>query len=34
MGESIAHLHALWYQGKLERRVDADGVFRFESSAA
>ena len=31
MGESIAHLHALWYQDKLVRRF-ADGVFRFALS--
>lgn len=30
MGEAIAHLHALWFEGRLQRRVDAsDGVFRF-----
>jgi glyoxylase-like metal-dependent hydrolase (beta-lactamase superfamily II) len=29
MGESIAHLHALWFGGKLVRRVDAQGVFCF-----
>ncbi len=29
IGESIAHLHALWFQGKLERRLGADGVCRF-----
>jgi glyoxylase-like metal-dependent hydrolase (beta-lactamase superfamily II) len=29
MGESIAHLHALWYAGKLARQADADGVLRF-----
>jgi len=29
MGESIAHLHALWLGGKLKRRADNDGVFRF-----
>jgi glyoxylase-like metal-dependent hydrolase (beta-lactamase superfamily II) len=29
MGESIAHLHALWYDGRLARRRDADGVWRF-----
>ena len=29
MGEAIAHLHTLWYAGKLVRRVDAHGVFRF-----
>ena len=30
MGEAIAHLHALWFEGRLVRTVDADGVFRFE----
>jgi glyoxylase-like metal-dependent hydrolase (beta-lactamase superfamily II) len=29
MGESIAHLHALWMDGRLRRRRDPDGVFRF-----
>ena len=29
MGESIAHLHALWFGGKLVRRVDGQGVYRF-----
>jgi hypothetical protein len=29
MGESIAHLHALWFAGKLQRTLDADGVYRF-----
>ena len=29
MGESIAHLNALWIAGKLVRQVDADGVHRF-----
>lgn len=29
MGESIAHLNALWHAGKLVRRVDADGVHHF-----
>ena len=29
MGESIAHLHALYYQGKLSRQVGADGIIRF-----
>ncbi|HSN32384.1 MAG TPA: MBL fold metallo-hydrolase, partial [Ideonella sp.] len=29
MGESVAHLHALWYAGKLRREHGADGVFRF-----
>lgn len=29
MGESIAHLHALWFQGALKRTLDSDGVYRF-----
>ncbi|MCB2039864.1 MAG: MBL fold metallo-hydrolase, partial [Rhodoferax sp.] len=29
MGEAVAHLHALWYQGRLQRSLDADGVYRF-----
>jgi glyoxylase-like metal-dependent hydrolase (beta-lactamase superfamily II) len=31
MGESIAHLHALWYRGPLEREIGADGVIRFRT---
>jgi glyoxylase-like metal-dependent hydrolase (beta-lactamase superfamily II) len=33
MGEAIAHLHALWFEAKLVRTRDADGVFRFSSRA-
>ena len=29
MGESIAHLHALWFRGKLQRQRGADGIWRF-----
>jgi glyoxylase-like metal-dependent hydrolase (beta-lactamase superfamily II) len=29
MGESIAHLHYLWYEGKLERAMGVDGAWRF-----
>jgi glyoxylase-like metal-dependent hydrolase (beta-lactamase superfamily II) len=32
MGESVAHLHALWHQGKLVRRQGADGVYRFSAA--
>jgi glyoxylase-like metal-dependent hydrolase (beta-lactamase superfamily II) len=32
MGESVAHLHALWHAGKLVRRADADGVWRFSAA--
>lgn len=31
MGESIAHLHALWFAGRLRRTLDADGVYRFSA---
>jgi glyoxylase-like metal-dependent hydrolase (beta-lactamase superfamily II) len=29
MGEALAHLHALYFDGKLARRQDADGILRF-----
>jgi glyoxylase-like metal-dependent hydrolase (beta-lactamase superfamily II) len=29
MGEAIAHLHALWRAGELQRHASADGVWRF-----
>jgi hypothetical protein len=29
MGEAIAHLHYLHYDGKLSRTVGADGIARF-----
>jgi glyoxylase-like metal-dependent hydrolase (beta-lactamase superfamily II) len=29
MGESIAHLHLLWFAGELRRTRDAAGVYRF-----
>ncbi len=29
MGESVAHLHALWLAGRLGRSLGADGIFRF-----
>ena len=29
MGESMAHLHFLHAEGRLERRIGADGVFRY-----
>jgi glyoxylase-like metal-dependent hydrolase (beta-lactamase superfamily II) len=31
MGESIAHLHALWLDGRLRREAGADGVYRFQT---
>jgi len=29
MGEALAHLHALWFEGKLVRSLGSDGIFRF-----
>ncbi|HWI79247.1 MAG TPA: MBL fold metallo-hydrolase, partial [Ramlibacter sp.] len=29
MGESVAHLHALWFEGKLRRQRGDDGIWRF-----
>ncbi len=29
MGEAVAHLHALWFAGKLVRTLDAQGIYRF-----
>lgn len=31
MGEAVAHLHALWQQGKLVRQRGVDGVWRFHA---
>ncbi|RZI82810.1 MAG: MBL fold metallo-hydrolase [Rubrivivax sp.] len=32
MGESVAHLHALWHQGALRRTLGADGIYRFTAT--
>ena len=34
MGESIAHLHALWFDGRLTRSRGSDGVYRFTALSA
>ena len=31
MGESVAHLHALWHDGKMKRFQDEHGVWRFQT---
>ncbi|MEB0138946.1 MULTISPECIES: MBL fold metallo-hydrolase [unclassified Undibacterium] len=31
LGEALAHLHKLWFDGVLQRHLGADGVFRFVS---
>lgn len=31
MGEALAHLHALYYEGRLSRQVGDDGVIRFRA---
>ena len=33
MGESIAHLNALWHEGRLQRQRE-QGVYRFSPTAA
>jgi len=30
MGEALAHLHALYFDGKLTRSMDGNGVLRFQ----
>jgi glyoxylase-like metal-dependent hydrolase (beta-lactamase superfamily II) len=32
MGESVAHLHMLWHEGRLRRTRDAQGVWRFSAA--
>jgi glyoxylase-like metal-dependent hydrolase (beta-lactamase superfamily II) len=32
MGESIAHLHLLWLDGRLKRRMGADAIYRFSEA--
>ena len=29
MGETVAHLHLLWFEGLLQRRKGDDGIYRF-----
>jgi len=29
LGEALAHLHALWFDGRVQRRIDGAGVYRF-----
>jgi glyoxylase-like metal-dependent hydrolase (beta-lactamase superfamily II) len=33
MGETIAHLHLLWLDGQLQRRLGKDGIYRFGVTA-
>lgn len=30
LGEALAHLHALWFEGVLRRSIGADGIVRFQ----
>lgn len=30
MGEALAHLHALYYEGRLTRAIGSDGIVRFQ----
>ena len=31
MGEALAHLHLLWFEEKLQRRLGGDGIYRFSA---
>ncbi|VTU30302.1 hydroxyacylglutathione hydrolase [Variovorax sp. SRS16] len=33
MGETVAHLHLLWFSGQLQRRLGEDGIYRFGAAA-
>jgi glyoxylase-like metal-dependent hydrolase (beta-lactamase superfamily II) len=33
MGEALAHLHKLWFDGLLRREICADGIIRFQITA-
>lgn len=32
LGEALAHLHKLWLDGTLQRKLDADGIIRFSAA--
>jgi glyoxylase-like metal-dependent hydrolase (beta-lactamase superfamily II) len=32
IGEAVAHLHMLWYEGKLARSMNSDGIYRFNTA--
>ncbi|RYZ08996.1 MAG: MBL fold metallo-hydrolase [Comamonadaceae bacterium] len=34
MGETVAHLHLLWFSGQLQRRRGTDGIYRFGAAEA
>ena len=34
LGESLAHLHFLWFAGDLTRQIRPDGVYSFKPSVA
>ena len=33
MGEAVAHLHLLWFEGRLQRTLSPDGIYRFSLAA-
>jgi len=34
MGETVAHLHLLWFSGQLRRELGPDGIYRFGARSA
>jgi len=33
MGEALAHLHLLWFEGKMQRQLEPSGIYRFSLPA-
>jgi hypothetical protein len=31
IGEAVAHLHMLWYEGKLARSMNSNGIYLFNT---
>jgi glyoxylase-like metal-dependent hydrolase (beta-lactamase superfamily II) len=29
LGETVAHLHLLWFEGQVKRELGTDGIYRF-----
>ncbi|MDM0006807.1 MBL fold metallo-hydrolase [Variovorax sp. J22G73] len=34
MGETVAHLHLLWFSGQVKRELGKDGIYRFGAKAS
>jgi hypothetical protein len=34
LGEALAHLHLLWFEGQLHRHLGGDGIYRFSAATS